>query len=46
MADLVRNDVGLGEIAAGAEAVLQFVEKLSIEIELAVSGTIERARRG
>src|SRR5690349_14869067 len=45
MSELVRNDVGLGEIAGRAESLREFVEETEIEIDLLVSGTVERACR-
>ena len=41
--DLVRDDVGLGEVAGRAEAPIQLVEELEIEIDLLIAGTVERA---
>ncbi len=51
MADLVRDHIGLGELApfgagvAAAKAVLDLAEERRIEIDLLVVGTIERPHR-
>ena len=42
MADLVRDHVGLGEIARRAELAGQLVEEVGVEIDLAVVRTVER----
>ena len=46
VADLVREDVGLREVARRAEAALQLVEEPEIEIDLAIARTVERPGRG
>lgn len=43
MADLVGNDISLGEIAGRAEAVGKLLEEFGIEINLVVAGAVERA---
>ena len=45
MAEFVRDDVGLGEVAGGAEALTEFVEEPEVEIDVAIARTIERAAR-
>jgi len=44
--DLVRDDVGLREVARSAEAPLQIAEEREVEVELLVAGTVERPHRG
>ena len=46
VADFVRDDVGLGEIAGNAEAAFQLVEETQVEIDFLVFGTIERSDGG
>jgi hypothetical protein len=41
VANLVRDHVSLGEIAGGPEAARELVEKRGVEVELAVTGTME-----
>ena len=36
MADLVRDDIGLGEIARRAEALLELVEEAEVDVEVLV----------
>ncbi|MDR6357907.1 hypothetical protein Q3H58_004578 [Pseudomonas psychrotolerans] len=43
VADLVGDDVGAGEIAVGAEALLQFLEEGQIQVDLAIHRAIEGA---
>src|SRR5687768_12407285 len=43
MADFVREHVGLGEVTGSAEALVQLVKELEIEVYLAIAGAIERA---
>jgi hypothetical protein len=45
MADLVRDDVRLGEVAGRTEAGAQVAEEVEIEVELAVGGAVERSHR-
>ena len=45
VADLVGDDIGLGEIARRAELVLQLPEEVEVEIELLVVGAVERPDR-
>jgi len=42
MADLMRDDISVGEIAAAAEAPFHVLEKSGIEIDLLVFRAIER----
>ncbi len=44
VADLVRDDVGLGEVAGGAELLVEFAEEAEVDVELLIGGTVERAR--
>ena len=44
--DLVRDDVGVGEVAAGMETVPQLVVEGEVDVHLLVAGTIKRPRRG
>ena len=44
MADLMCQNIGLGEIARCLEATGQLVKERQIDVDLAVSGTIERPR--
>ena len=46
VSELVRQDVGLGEVAGRAEAALQLVEEAQIEIDLSIAGAIERTADG
>src|SRR4051812_39150397 len=46
VADLVREHVGLREVAGCAEAAIQFIVETEIEIDLAIAGTIEGTSRG
>ena len=46
VAELVGDDVRLGEVARGAEALLQLAEEAEVEVDLAVDGAVEGARRG
>ena len=41
MADLVRDHIGLGEIARRLEALRQFVEEFGVEIDLLVGRAVE-----
>src|SRR3990170_5637685 len=43
MADLVREDVGLGEVALYAEAVLQLLIKIEVDVNLLVARAVEGA---
>ena len=43
MADLVRDDVGLREVAGRVEALLQLLHEREIEIDLVVARAVERA---
>ncbi len=45
MADFVGDHVGLGEVAAGAEAGAQILEEAQVDINLPVGGTVERPHR-
>ena len=45
MADLMRDDISVGEIAAAAEAPFHVLEKSGIEIDLLVFRAIERPHR-
>ena len=45
MSNLMRDHVGLGEIARSLEFILEFAEKRKIQIELLVAGTIKWAHR-
>ncbi len=45
MSDLVRNHIGLREIARRAEAVAELVVEIEVDVDLAVAGAIERAGR-
>lgn len=45
MPDFVRDDVGIGEIAATAEALLHLGEKDEVDGDLLVAGATERANR-
>jgi hypothetical protein len=45
MADLVGDDIGLGEVAGRAEAILELPEKGRVEIDPAVAGAIEGTGR-
>ena len=45
VADLVGDDVGLGEVARGAEARAQLVEEAEVDVDLLVARTVERAHR-
>ena len=44
VADLVSDDVGIGKVAAGAQAPLHLVEEREIDIHRLISGTVERSR--
>src|SRR4029453_11456186 len=46
MSELVREDVGLSEIAWRSELAIELVEKAEIEIDLAIAGTVEGPGRG
>src|SRR5262249_37084540 len=46
MANLVRQDVGLGEVSRGAEPAFQFVVEAEIDVYLLISGAIKRSRSG
>src|SRR3954463_6594687 len=46
MADLVREHVGLREVARRAETAIQFIVETEIEIDLAIAGTIEGTSGG
>src|SRR5215470_492253 len=45
MADLVGDDVGLGEVAGSAELVAQVTVERQIDVDLVVAGTVEGADR-
>src|SRR5690349_17386984 len=45
MADLVRDHIGLGEIAGGREAPLELLEEAGVEIDAPVGRAIEGAHR-
>ena len=46
MADLMGDDIGLGEIAAGAEPVLELAIEAEVEIDLLVERAVERTHGG
>src|SRR5688572_16182265 len=46
MADLVRDDVVAGEVAAGAELRLELVEEAEVDVDLLVRRAVERSHRG
>ena len=46
MPHFMRDDVGFGEFAGRAEAILQLAEKAEIEVDLLVAGTVERSSGG
>ena len=47
VSDLVSDDIGLGEIPGGAEAIVEGAEEAQIDIDLLVAGTVEgTGRRG
>ncbi len=46
MADLVGDDISIGEIAAAAIFRLHLVEEGHVEIDLLVDGAVERPHRG
>ena len=43
MADLMGDDIGLGEVAGRAEAVLQLLVEVEVDIDLLVVRAVERA---
>ncbi len=45
MRDLMGDDIGLGEIARGAKALLQVAEKREVDVQLFVARTVERPHR-
>ena len=45
MAELVRDDVGLGEVTGCAEALTELVEEPEIQIDVSITRTIEGAAR-
>ena len=45
VADLVGDDIGVGELAGRTETLGQLVEEAHVEIDLAVLGAVERPRR-
>src|SRR4051794_31322202 len=45
MADLVRDDVSLREIARRSEARFQLMEELKVDVNLLIFGAVERPRR-
>ncbi len=45
MADLVRDDISLGEVAGGGEARSHLIEELKVEVHLPVTWAVERANR-
>ena len=45
MAELVRDDVGLGEVTGCAEALTQLVEEPEVQIDVLITRTVERAAR-
>ena len=46
VADLMRDDVGPGEVTGRAEALLQLLEERQVEVHLAVARAVERSDRG
>src|SRR5690606_2502265 len=46
VADLVRDHVGLGEVAAGAEALAQHLVEAQVDVHRFVGGAVERPRCG
>ena len=42
MADLVRDHIGLREVARRAEAPAQLVEEIGVDVDVLVAGTVER----
>jgi hypothetical protein len=46
MADLVRDDVSLREVARGAEAPIELVVEAEVDVDALVSRAIERADLG
>src|SRR4051794_31512474 len=46
VAQLVGDDIGLGEVAGSLEALVQLVEEAEIEIDLAIERAVERPGRG
>ena len=46
MADLVRDDVRLREVAGRAEALVQLPVETEVDVELVVAWTVERPDRG
>lgn len=42
VADLMGDHVGLREFARGPESLLQFIKETEIEVDLLVTGTVER----
>ena len=42
MADLVGDDVGLGEVSWRAEALIQLAEEREVDVELVITRTVER----
>ena len=45
VAELVGDDVGLGEVAGRAEALVELAEEAEVEVDLAVERAVERPRR-
>ena len=45
MADFMRDDVSLGEIARGLESVFELLEKAHVEVDVGIRRAIERADR-
>ena len=46
VSDLVRDHVGLREVAGGTEAALQLVVEREVDVDLVVGGAVERPDRG
>ena len=45
MADLMGDDIGLGEVAGRAEALRQLVEEGRVDVDLLVGRAVERPHR-
>ena len=45
MAELVRDDVGLGEVTGCAEALTELVEEPEVQIDVSITRAVERAAR-
>src|SRR5271154_2487537 len=46
MADLMRDHIGLRKFSRHTKTLLQFVEETKIDVDLLISGTIERSGGG